>query len=63
MKRIGNDTMFFWFFITIAVINMKSFIAMKQNEFDNVSEDDLVADEVKRKVDKPKKSEMSMSFL
>ena len=60
MKRIGNDAMFFWFFITIAVINMKSSFALKQNEFDKISGDDLVADEGKEKDDEPKMEEMSM---
>jgi len=51
--------MFFWCFIIIAVINMKSSIALKQNKLDSVSEDDLVADEVKEKGDEPKMEEMN----
>ena len=54
--------MFWLCFIIIAVINMKSSIAMKQNEFDNVSEHDLVADEVKGKVNKTKIQEMGISL-
>ena len=53
--------MFFWCFIIISVINMKTSIALKQNELDNVSEDDLVADEVKEKDDEPEIQEMSIS--
>ena len=54
MKRIENDVMFFWCFVIIAVIIMKSSIALEQNELDDVSENDLVADEVKEKDNKTK---------
>ena len=54
MKRIENDVMFFWCFVIIAVISMKSSIALEQNELDNVSQNDLVADEVKEKDNKTK---------
>ena len=61
MKKIGNDVMVFLVFIIIAAINMKSLIALTQNKFDNVSEDDMVADEVKGKVNATKIEEMGMS--
>ena len=61
MKRIRDTVMLFWCFIIISVVNMKSSIALKQNEIDNVLEDDLVADEVKEKDDEPEKQEMSIS--
>ena len=61
MKKIGNDVMVFLVFIIIAAINMKSLIALTQNKFDNVSEDDMVADEVKGKVNATKMEEMGMS--
>ena len=53
--------MVFLVFIIIAAINMKSLIALTQNKFDNVSEDDMVADEVKGKVNATKMEEMGMS--
>ena len=61
MKRIRDTVMLFWCFIIISVVNMKSSIALKQNEIDNVLEDDLVADEVKEKDDEPEIQEMSIT--